>query len=369
MKTLYRSLVALVVVLLLGAPPLAAAYSTALNAVTTGTASAIIPSGGASNIEVYLRSAAGSTSTVTIELCATNAAASCYIVATISNVAAAGAWYAGPSGPYFRVNASAVSAGAVTALYGMNNGTKLETWRDVKVPAVSGAGTLAITDVNATGTVTAATLASTGGITAATTVAATGGVSGTTGTFSGAVSGTTATFSALTTTRVPYASTAGLLIDASTFTFTTSGGILDVTAIRPSGLTVTRVPFAGTAGLLGDVTGFTFGSGALAVPTSVATTRFLSTGTAPTVANVGSNSCGTTAATIVGKDQASVTTVGATSGTECRVTFNVAFANAPVCTASATVATDLHLVTTTANATITGTLTAAEKIYLICLGY
>jgi hypothetical protein len=196
MKTLSRFLVALVAVLLVGAPPLAAAYSTALNAVTTGTASAIIPSGGAANIEVYLKSASTSTSTVTIELCAQNAAATCYVVATISNVAAAGAWYAGPAGPYFRVNASAVSAGAVTALYGMdNNGARLPTWRDVKVPAASGAGTLAITDVNATGTVTAATLASTGGVTAATTVAATGGVSGTTGTFSAGVSGTTGTFS------------------------------------------------------------------------------------------------------------------------------------------------------------------------------
>lgn len=97
--------------------------------------------------------------------------------------------------------------------------------------------------------------------------------------------------------------------------------------------------------------------------------RFLSTGTAPTVANVGADSCGTTAATIAGKDQAHVITVGATSGTECRVTFNVAFSNAPVCVATASVATDLHLVTTTTTATITGTLTAAEKIYVHCLGY
>ncbi len=297
MKTLSRFLVALVAVLLVGAPPLAAAYSTALNAVTTGTASAIIPSGGASNIEVYLRSASGSTSTVTIELCATNAAASCYIVVTASNIPAAGNWFHGPSGPFFRVNASAVSAGAVTALYGMNNGPRLATWNDLKVPAVSGAGSLTLTDLTASGTVTGATLASTGGITAGSTIAALGGVSGTTGTFSaglssttltasgaisgttltgsGGIAGTTGTFSALTATRVPYASTAGLLVDAAAFTFTTSGGILDVTAIRPSGLTAARVPFAGVNGLIGDASGFTYTAGALAVPTSVTTPTFI----------------------------------------------------------------------------------------------
>jgi hypothetical protein len=290
-------LLALVLAFAIAAPPVAAAYSTALNAVTTGTASAIIPSGGAANIEVYLRSAAGSTSTVTIELCAQNAAASCYIVVTVSNVAATGKWYQGPSGPFFRVNASAVSAGSVTALYGMNNGPRLAVWNDLKVPVVSGAGSLTLTDVTASGTVTGATLAATGGVTAGSTVAALGGVSGTTGTFSagvsgttgtfsgaisgttltgsGGVAGTTGTFSALTATRVPYVGTAGLLQDAATFTFTTSGGILDVTAIRPSGLTATRVPFAGTAGLINDASGFTYTAGALAVPTSVATPTFI----------------------------------------------------------------------------------------------
>lgn len=184
------------------------------------------------------------------------------------------------------------------------------------------------------------------------------------------------TDSGLTATRVPFAGVAGLLQDSAALTFsagtlsaTTFAGAFAGSTVTASSLTATRIPFAGTAGLLGDASGFTYVSGAVAVPTSIATTRFLSTGTAPAVANVGADSCGTTAATIAGKDQAHVITVGATSGTECRVTFNVAFANAPVCTVTGQTAPDLHLVTTTTTSTITGTLTAGEKLYEICLGY
>ncbi len=157
---------------------------------------------------------------------------------------------------------------------------------------------------------------------------------------------------------------------ANTFTGThTFGQIVD------SGLTATRIPFAGASGLLVDAANFTYttATGALVntngTAPSISTQRFLSTGTAPAVTNTTSNSCGTTAATIAGKDQASHITVGATSGTSCTVTFNVAFANAPVCVASATVATDLTVATTTTTAIVAGTLTAAEKIHLLCFGY
>jgi hypothetical protein len=369
MKTLSRFLVALVAVLLVGAPPLAAAsYSTALNAVTTGTASTIIPSAGASNIEVYLRSTAGSTSTVTIELCATNAVASCYIVVTKSNVAAAGAWYSGPSGPFFRVNASAVSAGAVTALYGMNNAARLATWNDVKVPVASGAGVLAITDVNATGTVTGATLASTGGVTAATTVAATGGVSGTTGTFSGAVAGTTGTFSGAV------AGTTGTFSGAISGTTVTGSGAIGGTTGTFSALTATRIPYNGVAGLLSDVANFTYttATGALVntngTAPSISTARFLSTGTAPTVTG-GASTCGTTAASIVGKDQAGKVTVGSVGGTACVVTFNVAFANAPSCHVTSATAVDVHAVSTTTTLTTTATFGAGEVFMYQCFSY
>ena len=59
------------------------------------------------------------------------------------------------------------------------------------------------------------------------------------------------------------------------------------------------------------------------VLTSV-TTRYVANGTAPSVANVGASSCGTSAATIAGNDNAGIVTVGATSGTQCRVTFTAA---------------------------------------------
>jgi hypothetical protein len=191
----------------------------------------------------------------------------------------------------------------------------------------------------------------------------------------GALAVTSLTNSGLTDTYVPYATTGGLHTGSSTFKYTTSGGILDVTAIRPSGLTAGRIPFAGVNGLLGDIASFTYNSttGAMIATAGTApsfsTARFLSTGTAPTVANVGASSCGTDAATIVGKDQAFVVTVGATSGTECRVSFNVAFASAPICTFTGSVATDLHATSTTTYVTVTGTLTAAEKLYGHCLGY
>lgn len=157
---------------------------------------------------------------------------------------------------------------------------------------------------------------------------------------------------------------------ASTATFTLTAGKTFAVAksLTLTGTDSTTMTFPSTSATVARTdAGQTF-TGTQVFGTATAS-RFLSTGTAPTVANVGADSCGTTAASIVGKDQAHVITVGATSGTECRVTFNVAFANAPVCVATASVATDLHLVTTTTTATITGTLTAAEKIYVHCLGY
>jgi hypothetical protein len=353
----FNILLALLVALVLGAAPAHAAYTVVLNGVTTATASSIIPTGGASNVEVYLNSAAGSTSTVTIELCAQNLAATCYIVATISNVAAAGDWYTGPSGPYFRINGSAVTSGAVTALYGTNNGPRLDTWKQIKMPAVAGAGTLTLTTLTASGTVTGATLASTGGITAATTVAATGGVSGTTGTFSAGLSGTTGTFTGA----------------ISGTTLTGSGGVAGTTGTF-SALTATRIPYAGTAGLLQDLANFTYTTATGAIVNtagtapSISTNRFLSTGTAPTT-DAGASTCGTSAPSIAGKDQVGVITVGSVSGTVCHVNFNVTWANAPVCNVTGSSATDLKVSTSTTILTITGTLTAAEKLYYTCLGY
>ena len=56
---------------------------------------------------------------------------------------------------------------------------------------------------------------------------------------------------------------------------------------------------------------------------TVKAATWVSGGSGLAVNNVGANSCGTTAATIAGGNNAFVITVGATSGTQCRVTFTV----------------------------------------------
>lgn len=72
------------------------------------------------------------------------------------------------------------------------------------------------------------------------------------------------------------------------------------------------------------------------------TAQLTTSGATPAVANVGANSCGTTAATIAGNNNAGEITVGATLGTQCRVTFTVAAPTRRVCTvtdATTTIAT------------------------------
>lgn len=95
----------------------------------------------------------------------------------------------------------------------------------------------------------------------------------------------------------------------------------------------------------------------------------ISVGT-PTVANVGMNSCGTTAATIVGRNVAFKVTVGATAGTQCRVTFSAAFpTNAPSCTATnESTAALVRAQSTTARVDLLGTFTAGDVIAGICVG-
>ncbi len=295
--------------------------TTAISAVTTTTVSSAYDTSGATSVCVHFVSASTSSATDIVEL--TLNGTFWYTAISVSDPTSAGSIVCGPAAKKIRFTNTRVS-GTLSTYFTtrtMSSDPLAAGWKSIALPS---------------------------------------------GTF-GAVTGTSVTNSGLTSGRVPFASTGGLLADSSAFTGGAS--MVTVPSLTDSALTSGRVPFAGTAGLLGDASTFTFSSGALAVGTSVATTRFLSTGTAPTVANVGSNSCGTTAASIAGKDQASVITVGATSGTDCRITFNVAFANAPVCVATGQTATDLHLVTTTTTTTITGTLTAAEKIYVLCLGY
>ena len=95
-----------------------------------------------------------------------------------------------------------------------------------------------------------------------------------------------------------------------------------------------------------------------------------STGTL-TVANVGANSCGTTAATIVGTDNAFRVTVGATSGTRCRVTFVSSWTTAPTCAGNNETTANLMRTYTATTTTIdlAGTFVAGDVISVICDGY
>lgn len=52
------------------------------------------------------------------------------------------------------------------------------------------------------------------------------------------------------------------------------------------------------------------------------------------VANVGANSCGTSAATIVGGENTGIVTVGATAGTQCRIAFSASSSTRRQCTVS-----------------------------------
>lgn len=86
------------------------------------------------------------------------------------------------------------------------------------------------------------------------------------------------------------------------------------------------------------------------------------------VANVGANSCGTTTATIAGGENANVTTVGATSGTQCRIAFPVAATTEWDCSASdstTTVAVRTTPVDTT-HTDLIGSFTAGDKVTAIC---
>ena len=95
---------------------------------------------------------------------------------------------------------------------------------------------------------------------------------------------------------------------------------------------------------------------------------FLSNGGGMTVANVGANSCGTTTATIAGGPNANVTTVGATSGTQCRLKFPFAASTEWDCSANDDTTT-VAVRTTPVDSTHTdliGAFTAGDKVTAIC---
>lgn len=91
-------------------------------------------------------------------------------------------------------------------------------------------------------------------------------------------------------------------------------------------------------------------------------------GTGLTVANVGANSCGTTAATVAGNSNAFAVTVGATGGTQCRVTFPLAASNRRHCVATDETTANLMITTyvDSTNTDIKGTMVAADVLSVIC---
>lgn len=101
-------------------------------------------------------------------------------------------------------------------------------------------------------------------------------------------------------------------------------------------------------------------------------TQVSSLGSAPAVSNTTSNSCGTSAASITGTDTTGVVTVGATFGTSCTLTFNLAAVTRRQCQCSDETTTssvcNAHYTDTTHNELI-GTFTAGDKINYSCLTY
>ena len=95
----------------------------------------------------------------------------------------------------------------------------------------------------------------------------------------------------------------------------------------------------------------------------------ITAGPALAVANVGANSCGTTAATVTGNDNAGDIVVGATAGTQCRVTFAFAAPTRRDCVVSddtTTIATRAAYVDST-HSDFFGTFTAGDTLSFICV--
>jgi len=101
---------------------------------------------------------------------------------------------------------------------------------------------------------------------------------------------------------------------------------------------------------------------------NLTTTLITTSGSGMLVANVGANSCGTTAATIAGNSNAFEITVGATSGTQCRVAFPTAAPNQWDCVSddnTTTLATRTTIIDTT-HVDFLGAFVAGDKITGIC---
>jgi hypothetical protein len=132
------------------------------------------------------------------------------------------------------------------------------------------------------------------------------------------------------------------------------GGFNQITTLTSAGLFATATVNATTAF---QVNGTAVTSG----------TTFLTSGSGMGVANVGANSCGTSAATIVGNNNLFTFTVGATAGTQCRVAFTVTAANAwgAVCNDDTTTIAVRTTAVDTTHVDVIGTFTAGDQVTCI----
>lgn len=147
---------------------------TVLTAVGATGASASVSTGTQSSVSAHIYSASTSVATVKIEQSLDGT--SWYVVATITNPTSAGELWAGPAAEFTRVNVSAWTSGAITAVMAtklLPSDAQGRQWQKFDAAA---------------GTV-------------------------------GAISTTNVTNGALTAGRVPYSGTAGLQQDSSAFTF------------------------------------------------------------------------------------------------------------------------------------------------------
>ncbi len=145
---------------------------------------------------------------------------------------------------------------------------------------------------------------------------------------------------------------------------TLSTGIMRVATT--TGVITSLTDSAGIAANISDETGtgvLVFGT----IPTL--TTRVVTSGATPAVSNTSANSCGTSAATIIGNDIKGKIIVGATSGTSCTVTFTAAYAVAPSCHANNETTANLARATsTTTTVIIAGIFVAGDSLSYICIG-
>ena len=140
---------------------------------------------------------------------------------------------------------------------------------------------------------------------------------------------------------------------SSTWTFPTGGGTLVASTVTTLSSLVS----------VGTITTGTWNASA------VTSTEMATSGTqGVAVGNVGANSCGTTAATIAGNDNVGQITVGATAGTQCRVTFVTAAATRRHCTvtdSTTTIATRATYVDTT-HTDFFGAFVAGDLVNYVC---